>query len=243
MKPSLSKLSANLRLFMLVGLLLSLLSFSGSPFALAAAPNTGKICRNVPWMGTINATNKDLPIPTGVFCYPAEPGNTAQSNGSTTTPNSSATSTASSITILNNSGKGFTGLNEIQGGGYPPPDTQGGAGPDGYIETVNVTVALYTSKTNASAPLTSTIKDFLFLPILAWAMHSLPMTTRLGASSSVTSISILIPIISTPISLSPRPAAPARSRRRTGTFMPLTAPRRVMVATTLAILGLTMMHW
>src|SRR5262245_36867921 len=50
--------------------------------------------------------------------------------------------TVPSVSVLNNSGNGYTGLNFNQSGGFVPPDTCGAAGPSAYVETVNQTVAL-----------------------------------------------------------------------------------------------------
>ncbi len=56
-----------------------------------------------------------------------------------------------SVTIANNSGNGFTGLDFNQSnGGYVPPDTNGAVGPSSYVETVNQTVAIYNKSTGAS---------------------------------------------------------------------------------------------
>src|SRR4051812_33131930 len=62
-----------------------------------------------------------------------------------------------SVTVLNNSGKGYAGLSFNQSGGYVPPDSVGAAGPSAYVETVNQTVALYASKSTGAGALTDSL--------------------------------------------------------------------------------------
>ena len=53
----------------------------------------------------------------------------------------------------------FTGLKEA---GFIPPDPQGAAGPNSYLETVNENVAIYTPKTTGAAAVTDSLQDFFF---------------------------------------------------------------------------------
>ena len=43
-----------------------------------------------------------------------------------------------------------------------PPDTSGAAGPSAYVETVNQSVALYTSKATGAGAVTDSLSHFLF---------------------------------------------------------------------------------
>jgi len=70
--------------------------------------------------------------------------------------------TVLSVSVLNNSGGGFSALSFNQSGGYVPPDTCGAAGPSAYVETVNQEVALYTNKDNGSGAVTDSLSHFLF---------------------------------------------------------------------------------
>jgi uncharacterized repeat protein (TIGR01451 family) len=67
-----------------------------------------------------------------------------------------------SVSVLNNSGNGYSALSFNQSGGYVPPDTCGAAGPSAYVETVNQSVALYTSKATGSGAVTDSLGHFLF---------------------------------------------------------------------------------
>ena len=57
-----------------------------------------------------------------------------------------------SVSILNNGASGYAALSFNQSGGYVPPDTYGAAGPSAYVETVNQSVALYSTKSTGAAP-------------------------------------------------------------------------------------------
>lgn len=59
-------------------------------------------------------------------------------------------------------GANYAGLDFNASGGYVPPDTCGAAGPSSYVETVNQTVALYTSKTASSPVQTAGLDSFFF---------------------------------------------------------------------------------
>src|SRR5689334_7104014 len=67
-----------------------------------------------------------------------------------------------SIAPTNNNGQGYTALDFNQSGGYTPPDTCGAAGPTGYVETVNQTVALYGTKATGASAVTSSLSNFWF---------------------------------------------------------------------------------
>src|SRR5262245_63426684 len=41
-----------------------------------------------------------------------------------------------SVSVVNNAGQGYAGLSCNQSGGYVPPDTDGAARPNAYVETV-----------------------------------------------------------------------------------------------------------
>jgi uncharacterized repeat protein (TIGR01451 family) len=67
------------------------------------------------------------------------------------------------VSILNNSGSGYAALSFNQSsGGYVPPDTVGSAGPSDYLETVNQSVAMYTSKSTGGGAVTDSLSHFLF---------------------------------------------------------------------------------
>jgi uncharacterized repeat protein (TIGR01451 family) len=66
------------------------------------------------------------------------------------------------VSVLNNSGSGYAALSFNQSGGYVPPDTVGAAGPSGYLETVNQSVALYTNKSTGAGAVTDSLAHFLF---------------------------------------------------------------------------------
>src|SRR5579884_4008650 len=67
-----------------------------------------------------------------------------------------------SVTIAptNNSGQGYTGLDYNHSGGWVPPDTCGAAGPSSYVETVNLTVAIYTPKATGSTHVAASFSTF-----------------------------------------------------------------------------------
>src|SRR5579872_1085798 len=65
-----------------------------------------------------------------------------------------------SVSVLNNSGNGFSGLSFNQSGGYVPPDTNGAAGPSAYVETVNQSLAIYASKNTGSGAVTDSLSHF-----------------------------------------------------------------------------------
>src|SRR5271165_5399769 len=67
-----------------------------------------------------------------------------------------------SVTIAasNNSGQGYSGLDFNHSGGYVPPDTNGAAGPNSYVETVNQEIALYTPKSTGSTQTLNSLSNF-----------------------------------------------------------------------------------
>lgn len=67
-----------------------------------------------------------------------------------------------SVSVLNNSNQGYSGLSFNQSGGYVPPDTNGAAGPAAYVETVNQSVALYGSKATGAGAVTDSLSHFMF---------------------------------------------------------------------------------
>src|SRR5207244_7133013 len=70
--------------------------------------------------------------------------------------------TVPSVTILNNGGNGYTGLDFNQSGGYVPPDTCGAAGPSNYVETVNQEVAIYSPKATGTTQVKAALSTFWF---------------------------------------------------------------------------------
>src|SRR5215472_693350 len=63
--------------------------------------------------------------------------------------------TVPSVSVLNNSGNGYAGMNFNQSsGGYVPPDTCGAAGPSAYVETVNQTLAIFNPKDTGAGSVT-----------------------------------------------------------------------------------------
>jgi uncharacterized repeat protein (TIGR01451 family) len=67
-----------------------------------------------------------------------------------------------SIAPTNLNGSGYAALSFAQSGGYTPPDTCGAAGPSAYVETVNQTVALTTSKSNGGGYTYTPLSTFWF---------------------------------------------------------------------------------
>jgi len=65
-----------------------------------------------------------------------------------------------SVSVLNNSGNGYSALSFNSSGGYVPPDTCGAAGPSAYVETVNQTVALYGTKATGGNAHTASLNSF-----------------------------------------------------------------------------------
>src|SRR5262249_18634609 len=65
-----------------------------------------------------------------------------------------------SVSVVNNAGQGYAGLSFNQSGGYVPPDTNGAAGPNAYVETVNQTVALYPNKSTGAGAITDSLSHF-----------------------------------------------------------------------------------
>jgi uncharacterized repeat protein (TIGR01451 family) len=70
--------------------------------------------------------------------------------------------TVPTVSVLNNSGNGFSALSFNQSGGYVPPDTDGAAGPTAYVETVNQEISLYPNKATGAGALTDSLSHFLF---------------------------------------------------------------------------------
>lgn len=70
--------------------------------------------------------------------------------------------TVPSVSVVNNGGLGYTGLDFNQSGGYVPPDTAGAAGPSSYVETVNQEVALYSPKATGATQIKDSLAHFLF---------------------------------------------------------------------------------
>lgn len=67
------------------------------------------------------------------------------------------------IATTNNSGAGYAGMDFSQSsGGYVPPDTNGAAGPNAYVETVNQSVALYTSRATGATSVRTSLSSFYF---------------------------------------------------------------------------------
>jgi uncharacterized repeat protein (TIGR01451 family) len=69
---------------------------------------------------------------------------------------------APSVTVVNNGGLGYAGLDFNRSGGYVPPDTVGAAGPSSYVESVNQTVALFTPKATGATTITAALSTFWF---------------------------------------------------------------------------------
>jgi hypothetical protein len=67
-----------------------------------------------------------------------------------------------SVTIApsNNHGQGYTGISFAQTEGFVPPDSQGAAGPSSFVETVNQSIAIYTSKSTGTAKVSDTLENF-----------------------------------------------------------------------------------
>src|SRR5438034_11481767 len=68
--------------------------------------------------------------------------------------------TVPTVSVLNNGGNGYAGLNFGQSGGYVPPDTCGAAGPSVYVETVNQALAVYNPKSTGASALRDTLAHF-----------------------------------------------------------------------------------
>jgi hypothetical protein len=68
-----------------------------------------------------------------------------------------------SVSIVNNSGNGFSALSFNQSsGGYVPPDTCGAAGPSAYVETVNQTLGIYNPKATGASLVSDSFTHFWF---------------------------------------------------------------------------------
>jgi uncharacterized repeat protein (TIGR01451 family) len=70
--------------------------------------------------------------------------------------------TTPTVSIVNNGGLGYTGLDFNQSGGYVPPDTCGAAGPTNYVETVNQTLAIYSPKGTGTTATSDSLTHFFF---------------------------------------------------------------------------------
>src|SRR5262249_51539020 len=55
----------------------------------------------------------------------------------------------------------YTGLNVTQSG-FVPPDTQGAAGPNNYVETTNQTIAMFSPKSTGTNATIDSLKDFWY---------------------------------------------------------------------------------
>jgi uncharacterized repeat protein (TIGR01451 family) len=67
-----------------------------------------------------------------------------------------------SIVASNNNGNGYAALDFNSSGGYVPPDSNGAAGPSGFVATVNQTVALYGNKSTGGSATTASLSTFWF---------------------------------------------------------------------------------
>jgi hypothetical protein len=56
----------------------------------------------------------------------------------------------------------YAALNFTQSGGFVPPDSNGAAGPSSFVESVNQTVAIFSSKTSATPALITPLDTFYF---------------------------------------------------------------------------------
>jgi hypothetical protein len=66
------------------------------------------------------------------------------------------------LTPTNNYGLGYTGLDYAQSDGSTPPDTNGAAGPSSYVESVNQTLAIYSTKATEATAVTSSFSTFWY---------------------------------------------------------------------------------
>jgi hypothetical protein len=57
----------------------------------------------------------------------------------------------------------YNGLDFASSGGWSPPDTVGAAGPTSYIETVNMTVAIFTPKDTGAVSVRDSVYHFFFV--------------------------------------------------------------------------------
>jgi hypothetical protein len=67
----------------------------------------------------------------------------------------------SAATITNNDDRGFAGLDFNQGGSTPP-DTCGAAGPSGYVEVVNQSIALYSLQSTGTPADSASLSSFFY---------------------------------------------------------------------------------
>jgi hypothetical protein len=71
------------------------------------------------------------------------------------------------VAITNYNGLDFVQSARIQantiGGGATPPDPQGAAGPESYIEAINLSIAIFAPKTSGVNPVTDATDDFFNL--------------------------------------------------------------------------------
>jgi hypothetical protein len=65
------------------------------------------------------------------------------------------------IAATNNSGNGYSGIDNYLAGDGSPPDSQGAAGPTSYVETVNQTIAIYTPKATGATKTSDGLSHFL----------------------------------------------------------------------------------
>ena len=146
--------------------------------------------------------------------------------------------TVLSVSILNNGGNGYAGLNFNRSGGYVPPDTSGAAGPSAYVETVNQAVALYAPRPPGPGhrqplPLLVHHRRPGRRPAPACPTRSSPTTTRSAGSSSATRTSNFSTHVST---LRPRRLQDEQpghaDARRTGPSTRSTPPRPATTPTT-----------
>jgi hypothetical protein len=83
-------------------------------------------------------------------------GTTVTGGGLSVTPSAPP----ANLKVLNS----YPGMDVIAGGFSVPPDTQGGAGPNAYVETVNSAVAIFNPKTNPKLPpLEDSLDHFFFV--------------------------------------------------------------------------------
>ena len=66
------------------------------------------------------------------------------------------------VSIINNAGHGYPGLDFNQSGGFTPPDSNGAAGPVVYVETVNQEIAIFSPKSTGSTEVSDSLQHFFY---------------------------------------------------------------------------------
>ena len=102
-----------------------------------------------PWDAGASAGTRQIYVPDSPLAEHDGASQISSFSGSITSNSSTQAAAASSLVQTSN---GFDGINRTQTSAVSPPDTNGAAGPSSFIETVNLSLAIYDKTTGLTTP-------------------------------------------------------------------------------------------